>query len=74
MSGMDPSKISSLSVDWSGTQPLLEEHPSKMTTAIRLFLQGLGYGGHALREGGSPCMRGGEWWPVHDVTGTGLEL
>ena len=46
MSGMDPSRVSLLSVDWSGTQPLLEEHPSKMATALRLFLQGLGYGAH----------------------------
>ena len=43
VSGMDPSRVSLLSVDWSGTQPLLEEHPSKMATALRLFLQGLGY-------------------------------
>ena len=52
VSGMDPSRVSLLSVDWSGTQPLLEEHPSKMATALRLFLQGLGYGAHMH---GSPC-------------------
>lgn len=46
VSGLDPSKVSSLSVEWSGTQPLLQEHPSKMATALRLFLQGLGYGAH----------------------------
>ena len=41
---MDHSKVNILSLKSSKDQPILEEHPSKIATALRLFLQGLGFG------------------------------
>jgi hypothetical protein len=45
---MDHSKVNILSLKTTGDHPMLEEHLAKIATALRLFMQGLGFGELAL--------------------------
>jgi hypothetical protein len=43
VSKMDHSKVNILSLKTTGDHPMLEEHLAKIATALRLFMQGLGF-------------------------------